>query len=144
MACKHEGGVEPCDRFTGSRRQCKVYMAKYRKDNLVSSAVSRGRAGDSGYAGELIVRTELLLLGLDVTVPENRTCPDDVHFRSVKGDWVSVQVKVATVNRSTGYWDCRRRNRGSITSDIIAWVDVRAREVRYEENTKRVPPELLT
>lgn len=114
----------------------------YHRKNLTSSKIARRGTGDIGYAGELIVRTDLLLRGLNVTVPENRSCPDDVHFRSLEG-WVSVQVKVATVNLQTGRWYCRLRGK-KITSDILACVNLRSREIRYAPNTKPVPKELLT
>lgn len=170
MPCKHEGGTGLCERYTGGG--CKVSARrraeerriadpdynrryhlehkedlneksrKYHEETYKSSQVSAGRQGDSGYAGELIVRTDLLLKGFDVTVPENRCSPDDLHFKSSKG-WMSIQVKVALVNKKTGAWKYNLRGR-TVSSDVLAWVDLHGKEIRYLANTKPVPPELLT
>lgn len=139
MPCKHEGGTEECHRYKGGK--CKTLVAEYNKHKN-SSPIGRSGTGDIGYAGELIVRTDLLLRGLTVTIPENRSTPDDLHFKSEKG-WVSVQVKTAIVNNKTGTWTLSLRGTGA-TSDILAWVDIQNRKLRYAPNTKPVPPELLT
>lgn len=173
MPCKHEGGTDSCEGYSngrGCKARAHVYhqvnkakrnldsnayrqanKAKYnlasimyKRENYKSSQIVHGRGGDSGYAGELVVRTDLLLRGLVVTVPENRCVPDDVHFLSTQG-WVSVQVKVTQVNKNTGHWNCHvRQGKPPITSDVIAWVDLRSRGIRYAPNIKPVPPELLT
>lgn len=153
MPCKHEGGTESCIRNSSGackirtwvlaqKPDRKVAVKQYVKENYKSSSINLGRTGDSGYAGELIVRTDLLLRGLEVTVPENRNSPDDVHFLSSTG-WVSVQVKVSRVNKNTGVWSFNTRRR-YISSDVLAWVDLRDKEIRYLPNIKPVPPELLT
>lgn len=156
MPCKHEGGTDGCVFNTSGA--CRIrkqqdwadfikrrpdYRRNYHIANHKTSLVGVSGKADSGYAGELVVRTDILLRGLVVTVPENRSCPDDLHFKSSKG-WVSVQVKVANVNKTSGHWSCFRRKNRPITSDVIAWVDLRTREIRYESNTKPVPKELLT
>lgn len=121
--------------------EANIEKMKLRQLNYKSSNVGKGRQGDSGYAAELIVRTDLLLRGLDVTVPENRACPDDVHFRSTRG-WISVQVKVAQVHKETGNWVKQNRRGKRITSDLLAWVGLRDRVIRYEPNAKPIPKEL--
>lgn len=142
--CKHCGGTK---KYASSRGCVRCSMGRRRDQysrNIKSSAIGPGRGGDAGYAGELIVRTDLLLRGLDVTVPENRCCPDDVHFLSSSG-WMSIQVKVSQVNNKTGNWYCQvSKSKPAITSDILAWVNLRDREIRYVANVKPVPPELLT
>lgn len=142
MPCKHEGGTDPCA-YPYKSPNCIGYHRAYRKKNLTGSRIGSGRQADSGYVGELIVRTDLLLRGLDVTVPENRNSPDDVHFKSSKG-WVSVQVRVVDVNESTGHWYLRQRKGGTIpTSDVLAWVNLRGKAIRYVANASNVPEELL-
>lgn len=157
MPCKHEGGTDECIRYVsrhckvGRRQVNQVYHSVHRerlKDRYTrdfkSSSLGKNKTTDSGYAGELIVRTDLLLRGMDVTVPENRATPDDLHFKSSKG-WVSVQVKVARVNLRTGTWTRPyARKDKPVTSDILALVNLRDWIIRYHPNVKNVPPELLT
>lgn len=142
MGCSHEEGTDECHR--NEKNDCLSMKNSrdraYRKDNMKSSSLGVGRTGDIGQASELIVRTDLLLRRLEVTVPENRSSPDDVHFKSSLG-WISVQVKTVEINHKTGHW--RLRSRNPITSDVIAWVNVKDRSIRYQANTKEVPTELL-
>jgi hypothetical protein len=96
---------------------------------------------DAGEAGELLVAADLLTRGLEVTKPFNRNGPDDLHVRTRKG-WLNIQVRLGRVKK-TGTLTPNTRGY-KFTSEILAWVDLKGKRIRYMSNTgDPVPDELL-
>jgi hypothetical protein len=80
-----------------------------------------------GTAAECLVEADLLLRGLEVTRP-SVDYGDDLHARFNTG-WRSVQVKVRDPKRKT--WRASSSNRSRVSSEILALVDGKTREIRY-------------
>lgn len=79
-----------------------------------------------GAAAECLVEADLLLRGLEVTRP-SVDYGDDLHARFNAG-WRSVQVKVKD---KTSWRPSSSHRRRTITSEILALVDGKTREIRY-------------
>lgn len=139
MPCKHEGGEDPCDRSPSGR--CRVAVRLYAAQVKVSSK-SKATKADSGEAGELLVASDLLSKGLIVTKPLNKNGSDDLHVKVSTG-WISIQVKLATINSRTRVINGGSRS-NPITSDVLALVYLPEKRIRWKSNNDRpVPKELL-
>lgn len=95
-----------------------------------------------GAAAECLVEADLLLRGLEVTRP-SVDYGDDLHARFHSG-WRSVQVKVRDSRRKVSQkWRASSSNRSSVSSEILALVDGKTREIRYYSNFKEPLPSEL-
>lgn len=93
-----------------------------------------------GAAAERLVEADLLLRGLEVTRP-SVDCGDDLHAKTSAG-WRSIQVKVRDATYEV--WRAASSNRDSISSEVLALVDSKTREIRYSSmGAELLPPELL-
>jgi hypothetical protein len=146
VACKHEGGTDPCIR--NPTRSCvarqRIFSKGYEVQNIMFGN-SPATSGNVGQAAEYLVASDLLNRGLSVTKPLNVNGADDLHVRCTSG-WKSVQVKSGRKNRKTGtikpvhYGD----RRGRTTSDILAAAYLPDRQIRYISNTDEPLPKELT
>lgn len=102
-------------------------------------------AGRLGAAAELFVAVTLLSQGVEVTKPLNTNTKDDLHARFVDG-WRNIQVRPGRVGSRNKIWThIRRKGKGKITSDLVAFVDLRGLRIRWVCNRRRgLPKELRT
>lgn len=108
---------------------------------MTGGAKSKKETSDVGAAAEHFVISELLQRRLSVGGPYNQNGPHDLFVRV--GTWRTVQVKVGRVNVKTRtiYPTAVKRD---IKSDLIAYVDLRGKRIRWISNTDEpVPEELL-
>lgn len=113
------------------------YQAKNRRKSPLAGATTR----DRGAAGEHLVVSQLLARNLEVGGPYNQNGKHDLFVKL--GTWHTVQVKVGTVNIKTGAVRLNSR-RSSITSDLIAIVDLKGQRVRWMSNNGQPVPSELT
>lgn len=162
MACKHEGGMDPCERDTG--RHCKAgrrdymraYYKGYRKEAIkiseryrrkyVSNCGSMEGQENKQYLGritaacELLVRADLSRRGFEVTVPVSPTATHDLHVELPSVGWKGVQVKAGIFNTKTGV--LRPANSKPCKSPIFVVVHLPTNRIDYREGTEPVPKEL--
>jgi hypothetical protein len=100
-------------------------------------------AGRLGAAAELFVAVTLLLQGIEVTKPLNTNTKDDLHARFADG-WRNIQVRPGRVSSKGRIWThWRRTGKGRITSDLVAFVDLRGLRIRWACNRRvGLPKEL--
>lgn len=144
MPCSHQGGTDKCEEYKG-RRGCKYATKKlsreYRQANMRTTGETPDRCRDLGAAAEHFVISDMLHRGLTTTGPHNQNGADDCFVKI--GRWYSVQVKVARINNSTGHMGLHHC-KSTITSDLIALVDLKSKRIRWVSNNEEpVPPELL-
>ena len=138
MACHREQSRQR-KRTTRYREYNKQYLRRHMSGINVQNKVR------IGYICELLVAADLnARCGRAYPNPEPQT-KDDVYAKSPTIGWFTCQVKKTQVNRSSGQiYDPRnrRREKGKITSDVVAAVDLEARRVQYYQNGSRFPKEL--
>lgn len=145
MACKHEGGHDPCKRYASSGGcivRAKQTGDKYRERSLKKTGVKVHENLNRGLAGEHFVISELLRRQVLVGRPVNSQTKHDM-FAFLSGSWRTIQVKVSNVNTITG--TIRRAHGGyEIESDLAAFVDLEGKRIRWISKTDEpVPEELL-
>lgn len=91
-----------------------------------------------GAAAERLVEADLLLRGLEVTRP-SVDCGDDLHAKFSTG-WISVQVKVRDATQSHDIWRASGSDRNDISSEVLALVDGKTREIRYSSTGDHLLP----
>lgn len=99
-------------------------------------------AGKVGAACELLVLSDLLSRGFEVTRPCNPAALHDLHVDIPSVGWVGVQVKATKRNPNTDKLTMSVARR-SIQSPLLAMVYLRAKRIEYCPGTKNVPQELL-
>ena len=145
MPCKHEGGSDPCTKYKCGH--CKVYRQgqsrKYEAQNRVisSKAGDRRHLGRVGAASELLVCSDLLGRGFEITRPSNPLAKHDLHVELPRIGWKGIQVKTADFNQKTGkMW--KKSSHTVNHSPIIALVHLPLRRIEYRSGTEPLPPEL--
>lgn len=100
-------------------------------------------AGRLGAAAEFFVAVTLLLKGIEVTKPLNTNTKDDLHARFGDG-WRNIQVRPARVSSTGRIWThLRRTGKGKVTSELVAFVDLRGLRIRWVSNRRRELPKEL-
>lgn len=112
-----------------------------RNTNRRSSSTFKGRdRGKSTAACELLVRSDMLKRGYEVTKPESPTAKHDLHADLAIG-WTGVQVKAAELNVKTNKLTISGSNR-KIASPILALVHLPTNRIEYRAGTRTLPEEL--
>lgn len=125
----------------GHQVWCKSCMSAERLSG--SDLKAKRDVGKISAACELLVRSDLLSRGFEVTVPCSPTALHDLHAEIPSVGWVGVQVKAATCGRNSNV--LRQSGKGSLTtSPILALVFLRTRRIEYRSGSSGLPTELLT
>ena len=135
VRCKYDANKTP-------KRQ--RYNDKYRKATFRSGSglpkETPYASGTVGAAGELLVAHELLHNNI---VAYRSLSPHGAHdlVADIDGCLRSIQVKMARLNTKTGNLVIGQRK--NITSDLIAFVDLVGRRIRWISNTSEPLPAVL-
>lgn len=146
MACKHEGGTDPCERYADKHCIAKhrIRSKQYYKDHLESCkrkinaymatyieySGSTASPANLGASAELVVAADLLHRGFAVTRPLNVNGPHDLHVE-ISNKWYGIQVRHGCKNRNS---KSIRASFGAAVSPILAAVF--RNEVQYYGNKK--------
>jgi hypothetical protein len=126
-----------------NRLKVAEYARQYDAKNIRKSPIAGATTRDRGAAGEHLVISQLLARNLEVGGPYNQNGKHDLFVKL--GTWHTVQVKLGRVNSKTGtVCLCSRGRRSSITSDLIAIVDLKGQRVRWMSNNGQPVPSELT
>lgn len=140
MACKHEGGTDPCDERSGN--SCAAWARRYEAIHRPPGSRLTGQErGRSTAAGELLVQADLSRRGYEVTVPVSPTALHDLHVELPSVGWRGVQVKVGRLNLRTNVISMRS-SKAKVRSPILALVHPPTGTIHYRRGTTRVPKEL--